>query len=324
MNKFFRVTKRSTFIGVSMCAAWAWGVSFLVTLTVLEDKGLVPFWIWITMNSLAIPLFGYVILKLPYLGKIVQNPIMKSVMVVITIFSIMINMQAVYEVGLIAGMSHMTSTIAAVIVGVFFCLLVMQDGLFRAMLTDNFQWYLALIGIALLIIMGMTNGETKPIPLGINKPDISWAFMAWILLFCGPFVDLQGWQRARLAIKEKEYASFNIAGFFFFLYMMLILLFAQFVQTASMGWIIYIVAFMVATSTMVANYAALQEVGTQKGFWIGITAVLLWPLLKEWGILTLWATMASYRAVIVFSMLFYAMYVQRKERGKIGEETIYR
>lgn len=307
-----------------MCAAWAWGVSFVVTLTVLQDKGLIPFWIWITMNSLAVPLFGYVIVKLPYLGQIVKNPAIKTIMVVIQLFSVMINMQAVYEVGLIAGFSHNGSTIAAVVTGLFFVLLVYKDALFRAMLTDNFQWYIALIGLVVLITMGAANGETKSIPLGNHEPDIRWAFYAWILLFCGPFVDLQGWQRARLAIQEKEYASFNIAGFFFFLYMMLILVFAHFVQTASMGWVIYIVAFMVATSTMVANYAALQEVGTKKGFTIGIAAVLLWPLLKHWGILTLWATMASYRAVIVMLMIGYAIHVHIAERGQHGEETIYR
>lgn len=315
---------RSIYIGISMCASWAWGVSLLVTLSVLEQRGVVPFWIWATMNTLAIPLFGWVIMKLPHLFKQIDHPALKTFMIVIQLFSIMINIQAVYEAAQMAGFSHTVATWIGVLTGIVFVASTYKNGLKVSMFTDQFQWMIALAGLIILIGLGMETGEFKPLPMGTTAPDLNWAFYSWILLFCGPFVDLQGWQRAKLAIQEKQTAAFKWSGVFFFAYMLLVYLFAHFARTDEMGWIIFVVAFMVATSTLDSNAAALQEIGHKKGFILGMAACIFWPLLKEYGILALWTTVASFRMIAVVIMLAIAIHVRITGRGQNGEETIYR
>lgn len=312
-----KIDKKSWFIGISLAASWAWGVSLLVALAIIEGKGLIPFGIWAGMNILAIPVFGYVIRKLDHLQTQINNGLLKMFMIVVQLFSMWVQMQALYEAGVMAGMGPYSAKIFAVITGLFFVFAILKGGLKLSMLTDQVQWGITLLGLVILIIMGIINGESQTLIAGNTPQNMSWAWYTVLILFCGPFVDLQGWQRAKVALKEKAYKSFRYAGYAFAIYMFMILIFAFFARSSSMNIILLIVAFMVATSTLDSNSAALQELGEKWGFILGFVAAATWPLVVKYGIVGLWTFVGTWRIFVVIAMLLIALYKKINKQGRV-------
>ena len=313
---------RSIVLGVAMAAAWAWGVSLMVGLTVIAEKGVVPFLIWATMNSLTLPIFGIVIRKLDTLQDLSKNSIFKWYMGSVQLFSIWAQMQAVYEASKSAQISNGIALGIAIASGLFFTILTSKNGINRSITTANIQWFISILGIITLILIGIINGETVNHNIG-NQSGINWALYTWLILFCGPYVDLNGWQKARIALEEKRYNAFNIAGLTFGIYMLLVFILSSFVRVPSMSYILLLVAFLVATDTLVANTAALQELRGQKfGLILGLIAVCSWILIHKFGLLALWTTIGSIRIIVVVGMFIIAFrmkYIKTKKVKNVRE-----
>jgi hypothetical protein len=47
-------------LGVSFAATCTWAVSVLVGMALLQQQGIIPFFVWFSANTAAIPIFGFV------------------------------------------------------------------------------------------------------------------------------------------------------------------------------------------------------------------------------------------------------------------------
>jgi hypothetical protein len=135
-------------------------------------------------------------------------------------------------------------------------------------------------------------------------------------LFWLPFVDLQGWQRTKVAIEEKKPRAFTYAALAFGLYLFFIFSSSFFVRPDVAAFIILIIAFCVATSTLDSNAVAIQSLSKKRGFknagfWLTVVAVISWPIVREVGIVNLWVYLASARMFISMGIItFVLLYTQ--------------
>lgn len=315
---FEELLPRPVFLGVSMSASWAWGVSIVLTMQFLLTKGEVPFLFWALANSLAIPVFGYVAYKLKHLQAQLNNVFIKYSMVIIQLFSLWVQIQAIYQISMEIGLSQLGAKVLGMGAGVFFVVLVLKKGLKMSMFTDQIQWIITIGAGIMLMFLGMRSGTPANLPLGMEPENIKWAWLGSLILLSGPYVDLQQWQRARVAFKEEEYSAFLWGGIAFALYMFLCFVAFQFQATRVMYMFILVITLMVSTSTMDSSAVALHELrGPKFGAVVGILAVVGWPLVTSLGVMGLWATYGIGRMYIVGVMLVIAIY-----KKYVGEEEV--
>jgi len=308
-NYFEELLPRPVFLGVSMAASWAWGVSIVLTMQFLLTKGEIPFLFWALANSITIPVFGYVAYKLKNLQAQLNNIIIKYSMIIIQLFSLWVQIQAIYQISLEIGINEIGAKVLGMGAGIFFVILVLKKGLKMSMFTDQIQWIITIGAGIILMFLGLKSGTPANLPLGLEPEHMRWAWLGSLILLSGPFVDLQQWQRARVVFKEKEYSSFLWGGIAFALYMFLCFVAFQFVVTKVMYMFILVITLMVSTSTMDSAAVALHELkGPKFGAVVGLVAVLGWPLFTSLGVMGLWATYGIGRMYIVATMLVIAIY----------------
>lgn len=303
--------KRTIYLGLSSAASWAWGVSFLVTYTLIHDKGIVPFIIWAFFNSIAIPLFGYIFTRFLDLKDMLENnKLLMYFVLVVQFFSIIVNLQAIYQMATLIGLESNGATLLSIICGLVFIISIHKNGFNRVLYSNVIQWLIILVVLIFLISKAYIN-QSEIINLNIgHTTNIIWSFYAGALLLCSPFVDLQGWMRAKTIESEKRNISFIYSGIFFSFYMILILALSNYKLTSNMGLILLFLVIMISTSTIQPNAYALKS-NLRFGGAIAVAACLLWPLLKTLGILNLWTFLATFRAVVVITM-FITIFIQRK------------
>jgi hypothetical protein len=306
-------------MGTSMAAAWAWGSSLMVGSAIAVERGLLPFLIWAAGNSLMLPFFGFMVQKFPNLEKATSTKVFVFFMTIMQFFITWVNMQAVYMVSTQIGIPSTWAKILAIAVALVFILSVYRKGLELAIIVDYWEWLIMLVAIAFIVTVGMSLGEATPIPMLNEGGHIRWALFGAASLMCGGFIDLQQWQRAKVAIAEKRTGAFWVAGIMFATYMVLIGLMASVQFTFWLSLVLLIVALLVTTDTLISVGAAMQEVGGNKmGAVFGIIAVVGWHFVYEYGIINLWNGYATFRLVIVTIMIATVIiwtYAEKK-RGK--------
>ena len=87
-------------LGVSFAATWTWAAAMLVGIGILESAGVIPFLIWFTANTAAIPVFGYVSRRWPGLWAQTRRLPMRVLMSVMLVFTIWFNMTGIQTAGL--------------------------------------------------------------------------------------------------------------------------------------------------------------------------------------------------------------------------------
>lgn len=288
-----------------MAASWAWGSSLMVGSSIVGERGLLPFIIWALGNALMLPFFGFMVKKFPNFEKATSTKAFTVLMTIMQFFITWVNMQAIFMVATQVGISETVAKIIAIAVALVFMLAVYRKGLELAITVDYWEWVIMLVGIAVIVGWGVTLGETKDfVMLQNGDGHIKWALFGAASLLCGGFIDIQQWQRAKLAIAEKKESAFWIGGSMFALYMLLIVVMGTVQFTFWLSVILLVVAILCTTDTLISVGAAMQEVGGNKiGAVLSIIAVGAWQLVYSMGIITIWNYYATFRLVIVAVMI---------------------
>lgn len=317
-----KIDLRALYVGTSITAGWAWGASLVFSLTVISERGMVPFFVWGSFNALALLVFGLIIFKFRKIFDVVDNVFIKSFNVLVRIFSLWIQMNIIQEMAVMAGIPDRYAMLLAWITGTVFVFVFWKWGLEGSMLTDQFQWYGAYVAMIILIIMGISGGEPSTIEFGSNY-NIMWSVYTGFLLLSGPLVDLQNWQRAEVVYKENLKKAYVYGSILFFIYMVMIFIVAQFEFTNGMYIVLFMVAFLMATSTMDSDVVALHKAGGRNiGLIIGFVVVVSWQLVNVIGAFDLWQVIANLRFYVALIILIVTFYItmKHKKRNK-GRES---
>lgn len=311
-----RIDKRTLYMGTSMAASWAWGSSLMVGSAIVGEKGLLPFMIWAIGNSLMLPFFGFMVKRFPNFEKATNTKSFMFLMTIMQFFITWVNMQAIFMVGTQVGLTPIVAKTLAIAVALAFMLAVYRKGLELAITVDYWEWIFMLIGIAIIVGFGFTLGETKDfmflnttggssiLPNSEPVSHIAWALFGASSLLCGGFIDIQQWQRAKLAIREKRENAFVVGGLMFAAYMILIVAMGVVQFTFWLSVILLIVAILCTTDTLISVGAAMQEIGGNKiGAVLGILAIAAWHFVYEIGIINIWNYYATFRLIIVSVMI---------------------
>lgn len=305
--------KRSLYLGGTIAAGWSTGMSLIFGMTVISERGIIPFAIWGFFNAFALMFFGYLIFKFPSIFRVADSKYIKWFTVLVKIFSIWIQMSAIYEIGMMAGIPSNIAMAVSFVSGIVFVLIVYRLGLNGSMYTDQFQWYLAYAGVLIFIVLGLKSGGFSA-PIWGDAYNVKWAVYTGFLLLSGPLVDLQNWQRAKIVYREKLTLAYPFAFLLFLFYMILVLFAGMFEVTHIMSVFIFVVCFLNGTSTLDSDAVALHSIkGAKFGVVIGILTVLTWQLVKSIGFFDLWQIIANLRFYFALAIVIGAIYLTRKE-----------
>lgn len=313
--------KNSKFVySMSLAASWAWGTSLVVGMELIQTKGYLPFLIWAIANSLAIPLFGFLTYKIPNLKKIIESKIVAIFMIIVSIFCLWIQLNAIYQyLGNLSIFSDIIIKAICILIMIALTLFLYKDGLIKSIFLDNPLWYVCYLILFILVIYGVLSDiELYNIKYLNNKSEILWALNSCFILFSGPFMSLQNWQMAEKLKMENKMSSHYIAGLLFSLYMILVAVLAHFKFDGVMNILLVLVVICVAFSTADAAIVGMQKLSGKKiGTLISIVSIIAWLFVIPLGVMGLWTTMGNMRKYVVliciiasFVTYFYAKKVK--------------
>lgn len=312
------------YYAMSMAASWAWGTSLIVGMQITQERGILPFVIWAVANSLSLPLFGFLAFKIKNFDAVMKSKPVLLFTTAVQCFCLWIQMNAIYEILVkynIAG--DVVSKIIAIAIAVVFLFGLYKNGLMRNVSTDQPIWSICYLGMVTIAIIGFIAGSGfQSIPVVNSSDDISWALYTCIVLFSGPFMDIQNWQLARKVYEEKRMKSYYLAGILFAVYMVLVFVLAYLQFNRVMDVIMVLVIVCVATSTINNAIVGVQEIAGRKvGFIIGAVCIAAWQIVIPLGVMGLWLTMGTARIYVTIACIVAAviMTIIQKKRSNSGE-----
>lgn len=290
-------------LGVSVAASWAWGTSLIVGMEIAQQKGLTTWFIWAIANTLTLAFFGE-LARSGFLGRrIFDIKFVKVLALFIQAFCLIIQMNIIYKVLMQLGMEHWPSYGVASAVGVIFTLWMYKRGLATSILTDRWQWFIAMAAILVIIGIGMCCGVAHWQYPQSTSGDIWWGWWSAAILMSGPIGDVQHWQRAEVAGKSR---AFCWGALFFGLYMLLILAMSYFKFNMAMNIILLLAVLCVTSSTIDSIAVAMHEISDKKvGTAVSIFICLFWGVFAHMGVLSLWSKAGVYR--VAFALFILAM-----------------
>jgi len=320
--------KSNLHYGMSLAASWAWGVSLIVGMQIIQTKGWIPFIIWATANCLALPLFGFIAYRIPNLEKIVNLKVVLLFMTIITVFCLWIQMNAIYE-GLenIGFISSMFSKVIVIIVVTSMSILLYRDGLIKSIFIDNPLWLTCYLILSIIAVYALfANVETRVILKYNSANDINWALNSCLILFSGPIMSIQNWQMAEKLQKENKMKAHYISGVLFAVYMAFVALLATFNFNGTMNLLVMIVILFVALTTADSAIVGMQKIaGNKIGLIIALITTSLWVLVIPMGVMNLWTTMGNLRKYVAGLCIIIAVIsyiINRRKVGNLDETTI--
>lgn len=283
-------------MGLSIAFSWAWASSLVIGQSIAIERGIIPFLIWATANTLTLALFGVLFKRGLFTEKIFKNKVFKSLAIVIQAFCLIINLNILNQ---IIGNYWITTGI-----GLFFICLMYRKGLITSILTDKYQGIITFITLLALIIVGVvSDAEMTTHPVN-SDGGVLWALWSACILLTSPFGDIQMWQRAR----HNEGKGFWYATGFFGFYMFLIFVMSVFQFNTAMNGLLLIAALAVTTSTIDSIAVAMHEVSNKKtGTLLAVFLCVFWGVFKEIGIVELWSTIGIYRVAFCAGVLYFAL-----------------
>lgn len=281
---------------MSLAASWAWGTSLVVGMGIVQDRGLIPFLIWGTANSLALPLFGYLAFRIPYFDEVMRSKPVVLFQSAVQVFALWIQMNAIYEITV--GMIGATAATAlALAIAVVFLCIMYTNGIWRGVVIDQPIWGLCYGAMLAIAVGGFAMGQnTREIVMLNSMSDVSWALYTCIVLFCGPLMNLPFWQVARKIRDEGKMQAFNLSGVLFAVYLVLVYVLASFDFVPFMNVLLTLTVCCVSISTIDNAIVGLQEfAGRKAGFIVSAAAIALWHFVIPMGVMNLWLTMGTAR-----------------------------
>ncbi|MFZ3132842.1 MAG: hypothetical protein WA125_17490 [Desulfosporosinus sp.] len=285
---------RHVWLGLSIAASWAWGVSIIVGMQVIQQKGLGAFLIWAAANALTLLVFGFLIKKVGQ--KTIQNimpagaqPVYKVLTLTIQFFSLLVNLTAIKLAMSILGVTWAWTFFAALILAI-----VLIKGFSGSVKGDIVQlaiWMFLMVGALCLA------EKTSFAVAQSNIGQLQWALWGAVILFAAPIVDLQMWQRKESMRHTLSIKPFVVATIVFAIYMVFVGLFGIYnlnTPAVTAGVILF-----VAGSTLLSALSAISIYGKnikQSRYLMTIflaTAAL--AMLFNASILSLWLVYGSVR-----------------------------
>lgn len=283
-------------LGVSFAATWTWAAAMLVGIGILEDAGIIPFFVWAAANVAAIPFFGWASQRWPALWDQTRRLPMRAVMTLMLIFTLWFNLTgirtAAEQTGWFAGMTVNWLTVIPIVTLLAVWLATFYGGIRWSVASDRVQWTLELGAVvAMLALVIYEHGGIAV------RPGLKWGsytdLRGWILglwtvpmLLGNPFLDGTFWHRAAYAKSMRPYWW----GFgMFAVYLACVTGIAFMGLTPLATGLLFGVIFFASFSTLDSCTAALQlTAGRNLGNALGLLAAPGWLLAAPLGLLDLW------------------------------------
>lgn len=277
---------------LSIFASWAWGVSILVGMDVMMKKGLGAFIIWASANALTLALYGWLTRKHDSIEEALPakaRPVYVAAMMVIQWFSLMVNLTAIRTGISMMGLPGYLEIVVPILV---FGLWVFLRGYSGAVWSDVIPGVLWLVLLAVGIAIGIQSPSGELVQTSGN--DYLWAMWSAVMLFSGPIMDRQMWQRRR---SVGSHTPFYLAAGIFALYMILVGLSAFFLHGHPV--ILGVVIILVAGSTLASALSALStfvgSVSRGRLAMLGMYALAMAAMYNPLSLIAIWSTYASLR-----------------------------
>lgn len=285
-------------LGISFAATWTWAVSVLVGMALLQEQGIIPFFVWFSANTAAIPFFGWVSRKYPGLWNQTRRLPMRAIMTVMLIFTFWMNMTGIITMGnTLKWFSIDVNRGIAIVTGLIVWAMVARSGIRWSVISDRVQWW-ALYGavIVALLITIVQDGFTLDTTLkwGSYNTPRDWLLGLWTvpLLLTNPFIDGTFWHRAKYADSMCPYWW----GFaMFFSYLCFVAFLGLLGATPLAMSFLFVVIYFASNSTMDSSASALQlTAGKKIGIALGLASIILWIPVSSVGLLDIWIAMFSW------------------------------
>lgn len=312
----------TTRYAISLAASWAWGVSFVVGMQTVQEKGMLPFWIWAIANSLALPLFGKIAYRIPNLERVVHNKVVQLFMTGIMVFCLWIQMNAIRQT--LSGTGLFSDTTCAVIPIVLALLLtagLYTDGLIRNILLDNPLWIGCYLLLIVIMIYGFLTGQPHYEIDAVRAPEeIKWALNSTLILFAGPIMNIQNWQMAEKLHEENRMHAHTLAGIIFGVYMLFVFTLSFLKFDTFMNMILVPVILCITLTTADAAIVGMQRIGGRNiGTVLSLLAIIFWRALQDIGVLELWTIMGNARLHVAVICIIVALLITVIEKKKAKE-----
>ena len=289
-------------LGVSFAATWTWAAAMLVGIGILQDAGIIPFFVWFAANTAAIPVFGYVIRRWPGLWAQTRRPPMRVLMSIMLVFTLWFNMTGIQTAGVNTGWFGDSAAFVFRVLPMLTLLAVWlatrRAGIRWSILSDRVQWALELGAVILMLLAVLAENGGFHV-----QPGLKWGsytdFRGWLLglwtvplLLSNPFLDGTFWHRAAYAHSMRPYWW----GFgMFFAYLTCVALIGFMGLTPAASGILLAVIFFASFSTLDSCTAGLQlTAGKRAGNLLGLAAVPAWLLVARMGLLDVWALLFAW------------------------------
>lgn len=312
-------------VGISLGASWSWGVSMIATIAFMYTYGIIPALVWVMGNVLAMPLFGYLKVKIKDFEKWINFIPLILFSLFIAAMAIIMNMQALL-IGLGGGqdvasfhfLDNGFSVPSIIFLSLAILLFIYKYGLRGSVLSDLGYYSLQIFAVILLAISSViiSNFTINPSLQLMTEMGIKWVFPLGLLgIITGVFTDPMMWQRFEQ--KENQMRLGLWGGFWFGLYMIFVVLTGLFFKpTLFLGILLLVVIFALAVSTIGSATVAMQyltkKIGAGKttGLIIALMAIITWPYLMELGMAKIWNIYAGYRWKVVTGMIIISLVAQ--------------
>ena len=305
------------YYGLSIAASWAGVGSLLNSITITQQYGWVPSFIWAAANIAACIIFGLIVHRLPELRDIMRTKVARYIVGAMAVFHIWLNMNGIQTVFSDTIVGATGGTVIAYAVAAGFIFLLLWRGMIRNILTDSASWIAVYGLIALVTILAFihTNGNYNTIPLGLEKESLGIGIEKALLLLPGPFTFIYFFELMDYNDSGKDKArrinmqtAFTLGGLLFGGYMLFALALALVQFTPTLNLIKAVLISLVAISTLSTFIFSTYIVfGRKIGLSIDIAAVLLWPVFIEMGVMGVWTLVASLRTYLVGALFVAAI-----------------
>lgn len=303
-------------MGVSMAATWSWGAAIAVGIAIMQTKGMFPFLVWTAGNIMSIPFFGLLYTKVRGVRKWKKWTPFLFLWGFIGVFAIVMNLNAL-KAALGGGtdivgyqfVSEPYLTPLVLLVGLLIAWFIHKKGLRGSVLTDVGQFTLQFIGVLGIILMGILTGAEAEINWMLPAAQ-SWIIPAFLGIITGATASGMQWQRLESAAEDKKFMSTIWAGLYFGIFMVLVG-FAGYVFDGSLAVSIpfLICVLAVATSTTDSGASSLHFVSNELfhkvglGTIVALIAVIVFPMVSDWGLTKIWGFYAGVRWKVVAFLL---------------------
>lgn len=299
-------------IGFSSAASWAWGTSLIMGQQIAQEKGLVAWIIWAVCNALTLALFGFLHKKGMITPEVYKRKGVKAIALIIQLFCLLVQLNFINQQLVKITNEPTLSYILTVVVGFIFTLMVFKKGLPTSIKTDIAQWLIAIASIFVIIGVGIVSGAPRMEFVPTTGNGVLWGVWSGLILFAGPIGDVQHWQRAEADRSKKGY---YLGAGLFAMYMLLILGMAFFQFNTAMNAILLVSVLCVATSTIDSIAVAMHELGNKKvGTGVALGMCVIWGIFVEMGMIELWSSFGVIRFAFAVAVLLLPLCLKGKAK----------